>query len=165
MHVTIDTAAKIIREQKEDGKSFAMVSGCFDLFHRDHLTFLNFAKKQADYVIVTLENDKTIARTKGEHRPVMKYPDRVELLRGIRPVDLITTIDDVYHFDDDEAQRMYQEVRKKLGVEVLISNKAADRYWQLKKKSAEELGIKFAALNSKTQITTTDIIERVKKEK
>lgn len=163
MHVTTNTAAKIIHEQKNDGKTFAMVSGCFDLLHYGHLTYFNFAKRHADYLVVVTDIDETIALNKGEGRPIMKYDERVEMLRGMAAIDLVVGVDEVYCFDDKDTSAMYRDLEQKLGISTLVSNEAADKFWSNKEKDAEILGINFVLSKEKTNITTSKIIERIRK--
>lgn len=61
------------------------VSGCFDLLHTGHLEFLEFARAQGDYLIVSIASDETIRALKRE--PIIGEHDRYLMVRALRCVD------------------------------------------------------------------------------
>ena len=156
MYVTKDTAAKIIQEQKNQGKTFAMVSGCHDLLHYGHLAYFRFAKRQADYLLVAVENDESIKRSKGKDRPIMKLAERGEMLSDIQSIDLIVPVDEVYAFQDNDAPIIHYDLTKQLGIDVLVTHSVGDEYCREKRERAQNLGISFAASNEYSEITTNN---------
>ncbi len=59
--------------------------GTFDLFHAGHVNFLSQCFQYGD-VTVALNTDEFIEQFKGK-KPVMKYWEREEVLRGCKYVD------------------------------------------------------------------------------
>ena len=57
-----------------------VTNGCFDGFHYGHLKILQEARKLGDKLIVLIDNDDMIRRTKGEGRRLMPLNERMEVL-------------------------------------------------------------------------------------
>lgn len=64
-----------------------LVGGCFDFIHFGHIEFLTAAKSYGDVLIVALESDESIRRTKGETRPIHTQTQRKAMLMALRVVD------------------------------------------------------------------------------
>jgi cytidyltransferase-like protein len=62
-----------------------LVSGCFDLVHPGHCTFLQFARSQGDHLTVSIASDDTSRRLKRE--PILCEHDRYLLVSALRCVD------------------------------------------------------------------------------
>ncbi len=76
-----------IRQRMADRKT-VLVGGCFDLFHYGHFRFLKKAKELGDFLIVALESDAFIRKTKG--REVLHtQKQRSEILAAIEFVDMV----------------------------------------------------------------------------
>ena len=60
----------------------------FDLLHAGHITMLEEAKRQCDYLIVALQTDPTIDRPE-KNRPTQSVVERYIQLKGCRFVDEI----------------------------------------------------------------------------
>lgn len=45
-------------------------NGCFDLLHEGHLHFLEQASTHCDYLIVAVNNDRSVRELKGAGRPI-----------------------------------------------------------------------------------------------
>lgn len=63
-----------------------LTSGVFDLFHVGHLRYLQYAKKQGDYLIVGVVGDEDVWRTKAKW-PAIPLSQRMEIIAGIAGVD------------------------------------------------------------------------------
>jgi rfaE bifunctional protein nucleotidyltransferase chain/domain len=72
------------------GKTIALANGHFDLMHVGHLRYLRAAKREADLLVVAINDDDSVARLKGAGRPVVPAGERAELLAALEPVDLVT---------------------------------------------------------------------------
>ncbi|MFH1916831.1 MAG: adenylyltransferase/cytidyltransferase family protein [Nanoarchaeota archaeon] len=63
-----------------------MATGCFDILHKGHLSYLSQAKRYGDYLVVVVARDKTIQREK--HRtPHLDEKTRIKALQKIPLVD------------------------------------------------------------------------------
>lgn len=63
-----------------------LTSGVFDLFHIGHLRYLQYAKKQGDYLIVGVVADEDVWRTKAKW-PAIPLAQRMEIIAGMAGVD------------------------------------------------------------------------------
>ncbi len=96
-------SAKSFRESLAGGK-LAFTNGCFDILHAGHVAYLDFARSQADALIVGLNSDASVRRAKGSNRPVNSERDRAFVLGGLRSVDAIVI------FDEDEPRDLIAEI-------------------------------------------------------
>jgi len=60
----------------------------FDLLHAGHVSMLQEAKTQCDYLIVGIQNDPTLDRP-SKNKPVQSIVERQMQLRGSKYVDEI----------------------------------------------------------------------------
>jgi len=78
-----------IEAWRSDGRAVAFANGHFDLLHVGHLRYLEAARREADRLVVALNDDASVERLKGPGRPVVPADERAELLAALRPVDLV----------------------------------------------------------------------------
>ena len=71
------------------GRSIAFANGCFDLLHVGHIRYLQGAAREADRLVVAINDDDSVRRLKGAHRPVLSAADRAELVAALRGVDYV----------------------------------------------------------------------------
>ena len=75
-------------------KKVAFTNGCFDVLHAGHLVSLHEAARHADYLVVAINSDASIAGLKGEGRPINKAEDRAMLLASMAVVDAVVVFDE-----------------------------------------------------------------------
>jgi rfaE bifunctional protein nucleotidyltransferase chain/domain len=71
------------------GKTVALANGHFDLVHVGHLRYLRDARRQADLLVLAINDDDSVARLKGKGRPIVPAAERAELLAALEPVDFV----------------------------------------------------------------------------
>jgi D-glycero-beta-D-manno-heptose 1-phosphate adenylyltransferase len=76
------------------GKRLAFTNGCFDILHRGHVSYLQFAREQADALCVGLNSDASVKHSKGEKRPVNPQEDRAFVLASLAAVDCVVIFDE-----------------------------------------------------------------------
>jgi rfaE bifunctional protein nucleotidyltransferase chain/domain len=78
-----------INEDRARGLTHAFANGAFDLLHVGHIRYLEAAKREADRLIVAINDDESIRGLKGPSRPVLPQADRAELVAALRAVDYV----------------------------------------------------------------------------
>ncbi len=86
--VSRDRLADLVLTDRRAGRTIALANGCFDLLHAGHVRYLQAASREADRLIVAV-NDDEVASTKGPGRPIMKATERAELVAAVRGVDYV----------------------------------------------------------------------------
>ena len=85
--LTRDALLKRVRDDRERGLTHAFANGAFDLLHVGHIRYLEAAKREADRLIVAINDDASVTGLKGPSRPVLAQADRAELVAAVRAVD------------------------------------------------------------------------------
>lgn len=75
--------------QRRLGRTIAFANGAFDLLHVGHLRYLEAARREADCLVVAVNDDASVRALKGPDRPVIPAADRAELLAALRCVDAV----------------------------------------------------------------------------
>ena len=84
-----EALADRIAADRAAGLTVAFANGCFDLLHVGHLRYLQAAAREADRLVVALNDDQWVAALKGPRRPILAAADRAELVAAIRGVDYV----------------------------------------------------------------------------
>lgn len=87
--VLLDELRGILADLHGRGLTAAFANGHFDILHVGHLRYLRDARRQADALIVGLNDDVSVASLKGAGRPVVPAVERAELLAALEPVDYV----------------------------------------------------------------------------
>lgn len=85
--VSLREASQIVSVQKKSGKRIVLCHGTFDLMHTGHIRYLQRARKEGDYLVVTVTADEFV--NKGPGRPVFGEQLRAENLAALGCVDLV----------------------------------------------------------------------------
>lgn len=86
------------------GGTLVFTNGCFDILHRGHVAYLEFARAQGDALVVGLNGDASVRRNKGDLRPINAEEDRARVLRALRSVDYVVV------FDEDEPRSLIEAI-------------------------------------------------------
>ncbi len=82
-------AEAILRRERRRGRRVVFTNGCFDLLHAGHIALLETAAALGDLLVVGLNSDRSVRRLKGPGRPIIPLAERMEMLAGLRAVDLV----------------------------------------------------------------------------
>ena len=158
--------AKLSKNLKRHGKKVALITGCFDILHIGHIQLFRFAKNSADILIVGLENDETIRRSKGDNRPIHKLRERCDVLSDISSIDYIFKIKKVINFGTNAADATYARIAKTIRPDYLVTYAIADKFWRKKKARAQKIGSALLVFKPKrrAKTSTTSIIDKLNKE-
>jgi len=84
-----DELATRITRDRANGLTIAFANGCFDLLHVGHVRYLQAASREADRLIVAINDDESVRRLKGDGRPILSAADRAEMVAALRGVDYV----------------------------------------------------------------------------
>src|SRR5690348_11674694 len=79
---------------KQEGKSVVFTNGCYDVLHPGHIRLLEQARSLGDLLVVGLNTDAGVRRSKGPGRPVTPEQERAETLLGLEAVDAVVLFDE-----------------------------------------------------------------------
>jgi rfaE bifunctional protein nucleotidyltransferase chain/domain len=83
-----------VARDRAAGRTIAFANGCFDLLHVGHVRYLQAAAREADRLVVAVNDDLSATALKGPGRPIIAAADRAELIAGLRGVDYVTVFPD-----------------------------------------------------------------------
>ena len=141
----------VLDKIKKEGKTLAVTNGCFDILHVGHVRYLNMSSKEADYLMVLLNSDKSVRAIKGESRPINKEIDRAEVLSALNCVDF------VMFFDENSPAKLLEEIKPD------VYTKGADYNLENlpEAKSIQSYGGKIAFIDLVEGVSTTKILEKL----
>ena len=84
--LTFDATLSFIQTEKALGRKTVFTNGCFDLLHRGHVEYLQFARAQGDLLIVGVNSDESVRALKGSSRPLNSLEDRLLVLAALEAV-------------------------------------------------------------------------------
>lgn len=133
-----------------DGKTLVFTNGCFDILHPGHVRYLQFARDQGDALVLGMNSDASVRRSKGPRRPINSEQDRAEVLLALSSVDYVVV------FDEDEPKDLIAAIRP----QVLV--KGSDwAHYVSGRETVEADGGKVVLAEMVEGRSTTSTIERV----
>lgn len=81
--------AERVTANRAQGLTHAFANGAFDLLHVGHIRYLEAAGREADRLIVAVNDDRSVRGLKGPNRPVLNEADRAELVAALRAVHYV----------------------------------------------------------------------------
>lgn len=88
-----------------DRNKIALCGGCFDCLHIAHIELLKSARDYASHVVVGINSDDYIRKTKGGCRPIFNEEERAEMLIALEYVD------DVIVFREDNIANLILRIK------------------------------------------------------
>ncbi|MEZ6197180.1 MAG: adenylyltransferase/cytidyltransferase family protein [Planctomycetota bacterium] len=110
MLVREEEAASRVAAARERGLRVGFTCGVFDLVHAGHADYLRAARRRCDLLVVAVNDDASVARLKGEGRPIVPFAERAEVVDAFRAVDLVLAL------PDDRPTRLIRLLRPDLYV-------------------------------------------------
>ena len=87
--VSREELLRLAAEDRAAGRTLAFANGCFDLLHVGHVRYLQAASREADRLVVAINDDASVCGLKGAGRPILSETDRAELVAALRGVDYV----------------------------------------------------------------------------
>jgi|TARA_B100000886_G_C20307532_1_gene442407 choline-phosphate cytidylyltransferase len=132
------------------------IDGIFDLFHRGHLESLKQAKNidQDVNLIVGIIDDETASGYK--RKPIINQFDRAEIIKNIKIVDEII---------ESAPLVITREFIEENNIDLVVHGFANDNDWEKQQDFFKYLieNNKFKKINYYDKISTTDIINNIKR--
>lgn len=100
-----ETLARRVAAARARGERIVFTNGCFDLLHPGHLRGLEQARALGDRLVVAVNSDASVRRTKGADRPIRSAARRMELVAGLACVDWVVA------FGADTPIRLIERLR------------------------------------------------------
>jgi rfaE bifunctional protein nucleotidyltransferase chain/domain len=91
--------------ERKSGKRVAFANGAFDLLHAGHVRYLEAARREADWLLVGVNSDASVARSKGSGRPIVPENERAEIVAALACVDAVVI------FEEDSPASLLDELR------------------------------------------------------
>jgi rfaE bifunctional protein nucleotidyltransferase chain/domain len=130
------------RRWRGEGKTVVFTNGCYDLLHPGHVRLLEQARSLGDVLILGLNSDAGVRRSKG--------PERAEIALALEAVDAVT-------FFDEETPR---ELVAALLPDILV--KGADwSHFVAGRGEVEAAGGMVLTLPLEPGYSTTTIVEKI----
>lgn len=79
---------------EKDNLVTVFTNGCFDILHEGHVRYLAEAKTLGDKLIVGLNSDDSVKRTKGVNRPINKEKSRAVVLAALASIDAVIVFEE-----------------------------------------------------------------------
>ena len=150
------------RLKEHHGKSIGIITGCFDILHTGHIDLFQFAKSNVDILVVAIDTDEAINKTKGDKRPIFNQELRAKMLSVVTHVDFVLYLSSIHEFSTVKADRYYDDVILKLKPTYLITA-SADKYCEAKKRRTELVGGALLIYKRKRPNSSTDIVDKIMK--
>jgi D-beta-D-heptose 7-phosphate kinase/D-beta-D-heptose 1-phosphate adenosyltransferase len=144
-----------IGEWRRQGLRIGFTNGCFDLLHPGHVRLLAAARAACDRLVVGLNDDASVARLKGEGRPVQPLEARAEVLAALEAVDLVAV------FDEDTPASLIARIKPT----VLVKGGDYRREQVVGADLVERLGGELILVDLVPGYSTTAMVERSRKGK
>ena len=95
---------KISIELKKDNLTIVFTNGCFDILHPGHISYLHNARLLGDYLVVGVNSDRSVNRSKGMSRPINNLNYRMFMLASLQSVDAVIS------FEDDTPYELISDI-------------------------------------------------------
>jgi rfaE bifunctional protein nucleotidyltransferase chain/domain len=78
-----------VADHRASGRTIAFANGGFDLLHVGHVRYLEASAREADVLVVAVNDDAMVRQLKGKHRPILSAEHRAALIAALRCVDYV----------------------------------------------------------------------------
>src|SRR5208283_4215668 len=103
--VSVEELKVALDRERRAGRRISFTNGCFDLLHAGHIQILDFARAQADCLVVGLNSDRSVHALKGKARPIYPAAERARILAALECVNYVVV------FDETRAEKIIRTVK------------------------------------------------------
>ena len=152
--ISLGTILQLKNDFIKVGKKIAWTNGCFDFMHAGHVDYLERAKNYG-ILVVGLNNDQSVKRYKGDMRPICNEMFRAQVLNALTCVDYIII------FKDKTPIKLIEKIKPDYYIKG--GDYTLDTIDQDERRVVESYGGEIVLLPEVEDISTTSIIEKIKK--
>ena len=141
-----------IGRDRQAGLTVAFANGCFDVLHVGHVRYLQGARREADRLVVAINDDESVRRLKGAGRPILPASARAELVAALRAVDYVVV------FGETTVERLLRLIRPDVhckGTDYTIETVP-------EREVMKQLGGRIAIVGDPKDHATRDLLARVR---
>lgn len=95
----------MLKNLRNKDLKIGFTNGCFDILHAGHVTYLEKAKSNIDFLILGLNSDSSVKKIKGAKRPIINQDDRARVLSSLEAVDAVVI------FDEETPIKLIQKIK------------------------------------------------------
>lgn len=155
--LTLERAADVAAQLKNEGKRLVTVNGSFDILHAGHLDQLEQAKQQGDILFVGINTDVAITAEKGSQRPLLPEMARAALLAALECIDFVVIMPGSY---TEEPHGSFLPAIMP-DVHVNGPDRGSPETW-IEWPVMEKLGIRGFTAVKLNNFSTSDIVDKIK---
>ena len=126
-----------------------VTNGCFDLFHLGHLRTIQAAKTFGTHLLVIINDDESITRTKGLNRPIIPLEQRTELVCALPEVDFVIVQ------EHNTPLSLLQQIRPQVLVKGATTGEIVGQSF------VESYGGQVVRLDGAVDVSTTTIVQKI----
>ncbi|MFE7354702.1 adenylyltransferase/cytidyltransferase family protein [Streptomyces sp. NPDC057543] len=134
------------------GDRAVLATGCFDLLHAGHLSFLEQARRLGDLLVVGVNSDLSVRDLKGPSRPIVGERERAALVGALRCVDR------VFLYDEPTADRQIRFLRP----QVFATARASLSTYPSEVASAAKVAAHVHPIDRITPYSTTTLVDTLR---
>lgn len=151
--VSREEAVRLSTREKAAGRQVVFANGAFDLLHAGHVRYLEAARREGDWLVVGVNSDASVARSKGAGRPIVPAAERSEIVAALECVDAVVV------FEEDSPSALLDELRP--DVHAKGTDYTSDTVPE--RDVVARNGGRTAIVGDPKDHATTDLIERIRK--
>lgn len=150
---SLDALKSILAVEKSRGKKIVWTNGCYDIMHVGHILYLEKARELGDLLVVGLNSDESVRKSKGPNRPIVEENQRAKLLASLSFVDYVIIF-------NDQSPKWLIEVLKP-DIYAKGGDYTIDTINQEERRLVESYGGEIALLPGIDGMSTTNIIDKI----
>ncbi len=151
--VSRDEAVRLSAREKAAGRKVVFANGAFDLLHAGHVRYLEGARREGDWLLVGVNSDASVARSKGAGRPIVPAAERAEIVAALESVDAVVV------FEEDSPSALLDELKP--DVHAKGTDYTSDTVPE--RDVVARNGGRTAIVGDPKDHATTDLIERIRR--
>ena len=150
--VSRDEAIRGAANERAKGRRVVFANGAFDLLHAGHVRYLEAARREGDWLLVAVNSDESVARSKGVGRPIVPADERAEIVAALECVDAVVV------FGEDSPAGLLREIRPD------VHAKGTDYTSESvpERGAVAEYGGRTVIVGDAKDHATTDLIEKIR---